>query len=62
MRFIFTDYSIPLISLEGFDIAGVCGIYERINQTGVRLTNMDMLIARGYKNYATVVEEDFPIS
>ena len=62
LRFIFTDYSIPLISLEGYDIAGVCGIYERINQTGVRLTNMDILIARGFKNYATVVEEDFPIS
>jgi uncharacterized protein with ParB-like and HNH nuclease domain len=62
LQYIFTDYSIPLISLEGFDIAGVCGIYERINQTGVRLTNMDILIARGFKNYAAVVEEDFPIS
>jgi hypothetical protein len=28
----------------------------------VRLTNMDILIARGFKNYAIVVEEDFPIS
>ena len=27
-----------------------------------RLTNMDILIARGFKNYATVVEEDFPVS
>jgi len=62
LQFVFTDYSIPLISLEGYDIAGVCGIFERINQTGVRLTNMDILIARGFKNYATVVEEDFPIS
>jgi uncharacterized protein with ParB-like and HNH nuclease domain len=62
LRYVFTDYSIPLISLEGFDIAGVCGIYERINQTGIRLTNMDILIARGFKNYATVVEEDFPVS
>ncbi|HTY64218.1 MAG TPA: DUF262 domain-containing protein [Acidobacteriota bacterium] len=61
LQFVFTDYSIPLISLEGYDIAGVCGIYERINQTGVRLTNMDILIARGFKNYATVVEEDFPV-
>jgi hypothetical protein len=62
LKYAFTDYSIPLISLEGFDMAGVCGIYERINQTGVRLTNMDILIARGFKNYAAVVEEDFPIS
>jgi uncharacterized protein with ParB-like and HNH nuclease domain len=62
LQFVFRNYSIPLISLEGYDIAGVCGIFERINQTGVRLTNMDILIARGFKNYATVVEEDFPIS
>lgn len=62
LQYAFTDYSIPLISLEGYDIAGVCGIYERINRTGVRLTNMDILIARGFKNYATVVEEDFPVS
>jgi uncharacterized protein with ParB-like and HNH nuclease domain len=58
--FDYTLYSIPLIYLEGFDIAGVCDIYERINQTGTRLKNMDILIARGFKNYATVVEEDFP--
>jgi hypothetical protein len=58
----FSDYSIPVINLEGFDIAGVCAIYERINQTGTRLKNMDILIARGFKNYTTVVEEDFPIT
>ena len=62
LRYVFTNYSIPLISLGGYDIAGVCGIYERINQSGVGLTNMDILIARGFKNYATVVEEDFPIT
>ncbi|MBN1568241.1 MAG: DUF262 domain-containing protein [Acidobacteria bacterium] len=62
LRYIFSDYRLPLISLEGYGIAGVCGIYERINQTGVRLTNMDILIARGFKNYAAVVEEDFPIT
>jgi hypothetical protein len=61
LRYVFANYSIPLICLEGFDVEGVCGIYERINQTGVRLTNMDILIARAFKNYATVVEEDFPI-
>jgi len=62
LKYVFTDYKIPLISLEGFDIEGVCTIYERINQTGMRLKNMDILIARGFKNYATVVEEDFPIT
>jgi uncharacterized protein with ParB-like and HNH nuclease domain len=62
LKYLFTDYTIPLISLDGFDIAAVCSIYERINQTGMRLKNMDILIARGFKNYATVVEEDFPIA
>lgn len=56
------DYGVPLISLKGYDISDVCGIYERINQTGVRLTNMDILIARGFKNYAAIIEEDFPVS
>jgi hypothetical protein len=62
LRYMFTDYSLPLIGLEGFDLAGVCAIYERINQTGMRLRNMDILIARGFKNYSTVVEEDFPVT
>ncbi len=62
LKYIFTDYSIPVISLEGFDTADVCAIYERINQTGMRLKNMDILIARGFKNYSTVVEEDFPMA
>ncbi len=62
LRYLFTDYHIPLICLEGYDIAGVCAIFERINQTGVRLQNMDILIARGFKNFDTVVEEDFPIT
>lgn len=62
LLYAFANYSIPLISLEGFDIEGVCSIYERINQTGMRLENMDILIARGFKNYETVVEEDFPIT
>jgi uncharacterized protein with ParB-like and HNH nuclease domain len=62
LQYMFTDYGLPLICLEGFDIAGVCAIYERINQTGMRLKNMDILIARGFKNYATVVEEDFPVT
>jgi uncharacterized protein with ParB-like and HNH nuclease domain len=62
LRYVFSNYNIPLICLEGFDIEGVCRIYERINQTGVKLTNLDILIVRGFKNYATVVEEDFPIT
>jgi hypothetical protein len=61
LKYLFSDYSIPLICLEGYEISDVCAIYERINQTGMRLQNMDILIARGFKNYATVVEEDFPV-
>jgi hypothetical protein len=53
---------LPLDSDRIPDIGSVCAIYERINQTGMRLKNMDILIARGFKNYATVVEEDFPIT
>jgi hypothetical protein len=60
LQYAFSDYSVPLINLEGFGVAAVCAIFERINQTGMRLNNMDILMARGFKNYATVVEEDFP--
>jgi hypothetical protein len=49
------------MTLQGYDIRGFCAIYECINQTGIRLRNMEVLIARGFKNYAAVVEEDFPI-
>jgi len=62
LKYVLANYHIPLVNLSGFDIAAVCAIYERINQTGHRLKNMDILIARGFKNYATVVEEDFPVS
>jgi hypothetical protein len=61
LQYMFSDYGIPVIYLKGFDIAGVCAVYERINQSGMRLKNMDILIARGFRNDATVVEEDFPI-
>jgi uncharacterized protein with ParB-like and HNH nuclease domain len=61
LKYLFSNYDIPIIQLKGFDLEGVCSIYERMNQTGMRLLNMDILIARGFKNYATVVEEDFPI-
>jgi uncharacterized protein with ParB-like and HNH nuclease domain len=60
LEYLFTDYDVQIINLEEFDIAAVCSIFERINQTGMRLQNMDILIARSFKNYATVVDEDFP--
>jgi hypothetical protein len=60
LQYVFSNYEIPLVHLAGFDIPAVCAIYERINQTGQRLKNIDILIARGFRNYAAVVEEDFP--
>jgi len=62
LKYVFSNYEMSLVHLTGFNIASVCGIYERINQTGQRLKNIDILIARGFKNYATIVEEDFPIN
>jgi uncharacterized protein with ParB-like and HNH nuclease domain len=59
---VFADYRIPLIRLEGFDIASVCDIYERMNQTGMKLENLDIIIARGFQNNPTIIEEDFPES
>jgi len=61
LRYIFTDYSVPMVCLEGYDTSCVCTIFERINQTGTRLENQDILIARSFGNCDTVVEEDFPI-
>ncbi|MBN2320708.1 MAG: DUF262 domain-containing protein [Acidobacteria bacterium] len=61
LRYIFTDYSVPVICLEGYDISSVCAVFERINQNGVKLDNLDILIARSFENCDTVVEEDFPI-
>jgi hypothetical protein len=61
LKYLFSHYDIPIIQLKGFALEEVCSIYERMNQAGKRLQNMDILIARSFKNYATVVEEDFPV-
>lgn len=61
VRCIFTDYQVPMIRLEGFDIPSVCAIFERINRNGIRLENQDILIARSFENCDVVVEEDFPV-
>ncbi len=60
LRHIFTGYELPLIRLEGFDIADVCDVFERMNQTGVKLENMDIIIARNFHDNPTIIEEDFP--
>jgi len=53
-------YEIPLIRLQGFDVKGVCGVFERINQGGVKLEDMDIYIARSFGNNPTIIEEDIP--
>lgn len=59
LRYMFTNYSVPFICLEGYDTRSVCAVFERINQNGIKLDNLDILIARGFENYDTVIDEDF---
>jgi hypothetical protein len=61
LKYIFSNYTVPLFRLEGFDLSSVCKVFERINQTGTRLSHTDILIARGFRNSDVVLEEDFPI-
>ncbi|OGO16169.1 MAG: hypothetical protein A2Z02_02645 [Chloroflexi bacterium RBG_16_48_7] len=51
------NYKITLIRITGFDVAGVCEIYERINQAGRKLENMDIMIARSFQDNPTIIEE-----
>lgn len=54
---VFKDYKILLTRISGFDIKGVCEIFERINQEGMRLKSMDLVISRSFHNYDTLTEE-----
>jgi len=53
---VFNDYKLPLTRLKGFDIKGVCEVFERINQEGRRLKSMDLLISRTFHNYSALVD------
>ncbi len=53
---VFSDYKLPLTRLKGFDIKGVCEVFERVNQEGRRLKSMDLWISRNFHNYGTVVD------
>ena len=55
---IFSDYNLSLIRIKGYDISAVREIFERINQEGRALTSMDIMIARSFRNYEYLVEED----
>jgi len=59
LQCIFKDYHIPMICLQGYDINNVCDIYERMNQNGMKLENLDIIIARNFQNNPTIIEEDF---
>lgn len=60
LQLMFKQYEVPLICLRGFDIAGVCDVFERMNQAGIKLENMDIIIARNFHDNPTIIEEDFP--
>jgi hypothetical protein len=53
----FDNYNITAICITGFDIAGVCKIFERINHAGKQLENFDIMVARHFKDNPIVVEE-----
>jgi uncharacterized protein with ParB-like and HNH nuclease domain len=53
----FINYNITMICITGFDIAGVCKIFERINHAGKQLENFDIMVARSFKDNPIIVEE-----
>jgi len=55
---VFTDYNLSFICIRGFDIPAVREIFERINQEGKGLNSMDLMIARTFRNYEYMVEDD----
>lgn len=54
---VFKDYKILLTRIRGFGIKGVCEIFERINQEGIRLKSMDLIVSRSFHNYDCLTEE-----
>jgi uncharacterized protein with ParB-like and HNH nuclease domain len=55
---VISDYPMSFIHLTGFDIPAVREIFERINVEGKDLSSTDLMIARTFRNYAYLVEED----
>jgi uncharacterized protein with ParB-like and HNH nuclease domain len=53
----FKNYKASLICITGFDIAGVCKIFERINHAGKQLENFDIMVARSFQDNPIIVEE-----
>lgn len=51
------NYKIAMVYITGFDIAGVCKIFERINHAGKQLENFDIMVARSFQDNPIIVEE-----
>ena len=59
LRYALENYKLPLTGISGFDIPAVSRIFELINREGKALKSMDIMIARSFRNYEYLVEEDF---
>ncbi len=46
----FTDYKISVIRIRGVEVNEVCEIFERINQEGKKLDQVDIIVAKTYRN------------
>ena len=57
LRYTFNNYKVAMICITGFDIAGVCKIFERINHAGKQLENFDIMVARSFQDNPIIVEE-----
>jgi uncharacterized protein with ParB-like and HNH nuclease domain len=53
----FKNYKVALIRITGFDLAGVCKIFERINHAGKQLENFDIMVAHSFQDNPIIVEE-----
>jgi hypothetical protein len=58
LKRVFDEYKIPVIWIRGFDIPAVRDIFMRINQEGRDLKSMDIMIAKTFRDYEYLVEED----
>ena len=47
---IFKDYTMTLIKIKGVKVNEVCDIFERINQEGKKLDQVDIIVAKTYRN------------
>ena len=58
LQYVLNNYRLPLTFIRGFDIPAVSRIFELINREGKDLKSIDIMIARTFRNYQYLVEED----